>query len=37
MSSLFKDRYHLTEIQTGLTFIANGIGSMVGTLITGKT
>jgi len=36
MSSLFKDRYGLTEIQIGLTFIANGVGSMVGTLITGK-
>lgn len=36
MSSLFKSRYDLTEIQIGLTFIANGVGSMVGTLITGK-
>jgi MFS family permease len=36
MSSLFKTRYGLTEIQIGLTFIANGVGSMVGTLITGK-
>lgn len=36
MSSLFKDRYGLSEIQIGLTFIANGVGSMVGTLITGK-
>ncbi|KAJ5732142.1 hypothetical protein N7493_003623 [Penicillium malachiteum] len=36
MSSLFKNRYGLTEIQIGLTFIANGVGSMVGTLITGK-
>lgn len=36
MSSLFKDRYGLTEIQIGLTFIANGVGSMVGTLITGQ-
>jgi MFS family permease len=36
MSSLFKSRYGLTEIQIGLTFIANGVGSMVGTLITGK-
>lgn len=36
MSSLFEDRYGLTEIQIGLTFIANGVGSMVGTLITGK-
>lgn len=36
MSSLFEDRYGLTEIQIGLTFIANGVGSMVGTLVTGK-
>ncbi|EWZ38693.1 major facilitator superfamily domain-containing protein [Fusarium oxysporum Fo47] len=36
MSSLFEDKYGLTEIQIGLTFIANGVGSMVGTLITGK-
>lgn len=36
MSSLFKSRYSLTDIQIGLTFIANGVGSMVGTLITGK-
>ncbi|KAF7714093.1 Uncharacterized protein PECH_003266 [Penicillium ucsense] len=36
MSSLFKERYGLSEIQIGLTFIANGVGSMVGTLITGK-
>ena len=36
MSSLFKNRYGLTEIQIGLTFIANGVGSMVGTLITGN-
>ncbi|EED19328.1 MFS multidrug transporter, putative [Talaromyces stipitatus ATCC 10500] len=36
MSSLFKTRYGLTEIQIGLTFIANGVGSMVGTLVTGK-
>lgn len=36
MSSLFKAHYGLTEIQIGLTFIANGVGSMVGTLITGK-
>lgn len=36
MSSLFKSRYGLTEIQIGLTFIANGVGSMVGTLVTGR-
>ncbi|RDW77888.1 MFS general substrate transporter-62 [Coleophoma crateriformis] len=36
MSSLFSDRYGLSETQIGLTFIANGMGSMVGTLITGK-
>ncbi|KAK9242208.1 major facilitator superfamily domain-containing protein [Lipomyces tetrasporus] len=36
MSTLFEDRYGLDEIQIGLTFIANGAGSMIGTLITGK-
>lgn len=36
MSSLFKTRYGLSETQIGLTFIANGVGSMVGTLITGN-
>ncbi|KAI0141413.1 major facilitator superfamily domain-containing protein [Pestalotiopsis sp. NC0098] len=36
MSSLFESRYGLSETQIGLTFIANGVGSMVGTLITGK-
>ncbi|KAJ9155020.1 MFS general substrate transporter [Pleurostoma richardsiae] len=36
MSTLFQDRYGLGEIQIGLTFIANGAGSMIGTLITGK-
>ncbi|PNP61030.1 hypothetical protein FNYG_14118 [Fusarium nygamai] len=36
MSSLFEDKYGLTETQIGLTFIANGVGSMVGTLMTGK-
>ncbi|TPX17865.1 uncharacterized protein E0L32_002966 [Thyridium curvatum] len=36
MSTLFEDRYHLTETEIGLTFIANGVGSMIGTLITGK-
>lgn len=36
MATLFKDHYHLTETQVGLTFIANGAGSMIGTLVTGK-
>ncbi|KAA8904524.1 hypothetical protein TRICI_005469 [Trichomonascus ciferrii] len=36
MSSLFESRYGLGETHIGLTFIANGVGSMVGTLITGK-
>ncbi|KAK7999024.1 MFS general substrate transporter [Apiospora marii] len=36
MSSLFETRYGLSETQVGLTFIANGVGAMVGTLITGK-
>jgi MFS family permease len=36
MSTLFSRIYHLNETEIGLTFIANGVGSMVGTLITGK-
>lgn len=36
MSSLFETRYGLNETQVGLTFLANGVGAMVGTLITGK-
>lgn len=36
MSSLFKSRYGLSETHIGLTFIANGVGSMIGTLVTGK-
>ncbi|KAL7953194.1 major facilitator superfamily domain-containing protein [Trichoderma compactum] len=36
MSTLFEQKYNLEETQIGLTFIANGVGSMVGTLITGK-
>ncbi|KAJ5133553.1 hypothetical protein N7448_001422 [Penicillium atrosanguineum] len=36
MSSLFESRHGLNEMQIGLTFIAKGIGSMVGTLVTGK-
>ncbi|KAJ6784765.1 hypothetical protein PWT90_05725 [Aphanocladium album] len=36
MSSLFKDRYGLSELHIGLTFIANGVGCMLGTLVTGK-
>jgi predicted MFS family arabinose efflux permease len=36
MSSLFETRYGLDEIAVGLTFIANGVGSIIGTLLTGK-
>lgn len=36
MSTLFQDRYHLGETQIGLTFMANGVGSMAGTLVTGR-
>lgn len=35
LSSIFTARYGLNETKVGLTFIANGVGSMVGTLITG--
>ncbi|KAI1437572.1 MFS general substrate transporter [Xylaria sp. CBS 124048] len=36
MSALFASRYNLNETQIGLTFIANGAGSIIGTLVTGK-
>ncbi|KAK5168374.1 uncharacterized protein LTR77_006944 [Saxophila tyrrhenica] len=36
MSTLFTRIYHLSETQIGLTFIANGVGAMLGTLVTGK-
>lgn len=36
MSVLLEQRYGLSESQIGLTFIANGVGSIVGTLVTGK-
>ncbi|KAI0447945.1 major facilitator superfamily domain-containing protein [Xylaria telfairii] len=36
MAVLFEDRYNLSETQVGFTFIANGAGSIIGTLITGK-
>lgn len=36
MSSLFETRYYLTESQVGLTYIANGAGSIIGTLLTGR-
>ncbi|KAF4551154.1 putative quinidine resistance protein [Elsinoe fawcettii] len=36
MSSLFDTRYELSPTQIGLTFIANGLGSMIGSVVTGK-
>lgn len=36
MSTLFKERYGLSETQIGLTFIANGVGSMIGTVVSGR-
>ncbi|KAH6964868.1 major facilitator superfamily domain-containing protein [Fusarium venenatum] len=30
------DKYDLSETKIGLTFIANGVGSMIGTMVTGK-
>ncbi|KAI0526238.1 major facilitator superfamily domain-containing protein [Xylaria bambusicola] len=36
MSTLFQSDYDLTETQVGVTYIANGVGSIVGTLITGR-
>lgn len=36
MSTLFNERYGLSETKVGLTFIANGAGSIIGTLVAGK-
>jgi multidrug resistance protein len=36
MSTLFQRTYGLSEIHIGLTFIANGVGCILGTLLTGK-
>ncbi|CAK7230697.1 hypothetical protein SCUCBS95973_007659 [Sporothrix curviconia] len=36
MSTLFQSEYGLSESQIGLSFLANGVGSIVGTLVTGK-
>lgn len=36
MATLFKTQYGLSETDVGLTYIANGVGSMIGTLVTGK-
>ncbi|KAK2773539.1 MFS multidrug transporter [Colletotrichum kahawae] len=36
MSTLFKSKYGLPDTHIGLTFIANGAGSIIGTLATGK-
>ena len=36
LSTLFKSNYGLDDTQIGLTFIANGVGSMIGTISTGK-
>lgn len=36
MSSILESHYGLSETAIGLSFIANGVGSIVGTLTTGK-
>jgi multidrug resistance protein len=36
MSTLFLEVYHLSETQIGVSFLANGMGSILGTLLTGK-
>ena len=36
MSTLFKKTYRLTDLQIGLTFIANGFGAVLGSVTTGK-
>ncbi|KAJ9618782.1 hypothetical protein H2204_012914 [Knufia peltigerae] len=36
LSTIVRDKYHTTETQIGLIFLANGIGSIVGTLSIGR-
>ena len=36
LSALFEARYNLSQSQIGLVFLANGFGSIIGTLTTGK-
>jgi predicted MFS family arabinose efflux permease len=36
LSTLVQQTYHVSEIQVGLIFLANGAGSMIGTILTGK-
>ncbi|KAK5055310.1 hypothetical protein LTR84_013060 [Exophiala bonariae] len=36
LSTLAKGVYHTSESQIGLLFLANGVGSIIGTLLTGK-
>ncbi|KAI0396303.1 MFS general substrate transporter [Xylariaceae sp. FL0594] len=36
MADLFLSRYGLSETEVGLTFIANGAGSIIGTLVMGR-
>jgi len=36
LSTLFKKVYRLDETQIGLVFLSNGVGSILGTLLTGK-
>lgn len=36
ISPLFKEHYNLSDTQAGLTFIGNGLGAMIGTMITGR-
>lgn len=36
LPTLAKETYHTSESQIGLLFLANGVGSIIGTLLTGK-
>ena len=36
-ATLYSERYGLSEFQIGLTYISNGIGSLCGSVTTGKT
>jgi predicted MFS family arabinose efflux permease len=36
LSTLFARTYNISELQIGLTYLANGFGSMIGTFFIGK-
>ncbi|KIJ44663.1 hypothetical protein M422DRAFT_167989 [Sphaerobolus stellatus SS14] len=35
-STIYAEQYHLTQLQIGLTYISNGMGALIGNIITGR-